>query len=69
MWYYLNHIWGNKGVPTFREDISPKVNKIAWEVFELISFEAVIKRFRYYTTRIQGTMLCKYQLSNVYDTL
>ena len=27
-WYYLNHSWEDKGVPTFPKGICPKVNVI-----------------------------------------
>ena len=34
-WYYLTHSWEDKGVHTFPKGISPKVNIIVQQEFEL----------------------------------
>ena len=47
-WYYLTYSWGNKGVRTFPEGISTKVNVIARLEFEFTYFEVATQHFTHY---------------------
>ena len=51
-WYYLTHIWEDKGVHTFPKGICPKVNVIARLKYELAYFDSADHRFKHYTTKI-----------------
>ena len=50
-WYYLTHIWEDKGVHTFPKGICPKVNVIARLEYELEYYDSAVHRFNHYTTR------------------
>ena len=40
---YLTHSWGNKRVHTFHKGITPKVNAIAWLVFQLNNYDITVQ--------------------------
>ena len=48
---------GDKGIHTFPNSISSKVNVIAQLGFELANFEAAIKHFSYHSTRTHHLQL------------
>ena len=48
--YYLTHSWGNKGVRTFPNGISQKVNVIKRLACKLDYYKSAAHRFNHYTT-------------------
>ena len=51
--YNLAHFWCGgeaKGIHTFTRGISPKVNVMAWQGFELAYFEVAVQRFSHFVT-------------------
>ena len=44
-WYYLTHIWEDKGVHTFPKGICPKVNVIGWLEYELAYYDSTVHHF------------------------
>ena len=55
--YYLTHIWEDKGVHTFPKGICPKVNVIARLEYELAYYDSAVHHFNHYTTRTPPTFL------------
>ena len=49
MWYYLTHCQRDKGVRTFPEGISPKVNAIARVKFELSYYNVTVEHVSHYS--------------------
>ena len=54
--YYLTHIWKDKGIHTFSNGISPKVNVIVRLEFELAYYDSAVQRFNNYTMRISPSL-------------
>ena len=50
LWYYLTHLWEDKGVHTFPKGICPKVNIKLRPEFELAYYDSTVQCFNHNTT-------------------